>query len=112
MVPSNSAILTWKPFRPALPEDDVSRNHVLVAGLFGTKTFSGRVSRPVVGTALGGMGGMADLRVVREEGEVTMFKWGGASNVSCVWPLCVERLMLHADERCGEEAVKYLQWHS
>ncbi len=43
MVASHAAVVAWVPVRAALPEDDVARDHVLLAGLFGAESFAGAV---------------------------------------------------------------------
>lgn len=61
VITAHAAVFAGKPFGATLAEDDVSGNHKLVAGFLRAETFACAVFRAVVGAALGGMGGIADL---------------------------------------------------
>lgn len=61
VVPSHIAILAGKPFRASLAEDNVSRNDVLLTGFFGSETSTGRIAGAAICTALGSVGGVADM---------------------------------------------------
>lgn len=52
MVSANVAVFAGKPFRTSLSENDVSRDNVLLATLFGSETLTGRVFGTIVGATL------------------------------------------------------------
>ncbi len=52
VVAADAAVVAREPVRAPLPEDDVSRDHVLLAAFFGAESFAGTVFG-AVGAALG-----------------------------------------------------------
>jgi hypothetical protein len=67
VITTHATIFSGKPFRPSLFEDDVTRDHVLLAALLCAQTFTGGVTGTGVGATLGVVRGVTDLRAGEEE---------------------------------------------
>lgn len=68
VITTHAAVFAGKPFGATLAEDDISRNHELVARFFCTETLAWTVFWAVVCAALASMGGITHLKLGSEDG--------------------------------------------